>query len=241
MDDAGEQGDDRIREPAGRERREWREDREVSTKPGDGTLSRAEATRDATTRQWDVITPGATRIGRAENPEDDPGERIRRLHDEQHPAMQGHAERMHRLDKARITQALCNALDLTPWERDRVLGIVTGIDLTAFGSQRAIPKVALVVIRHVVDAERRRFLGLDDEERLAALSPDEMASLYDLFSSITDESHFQRLLEVYDLDTTAVNRLERVLDAQLDEQDLHGAVLGRSPYRDPNLTSVLGD
>ncbi|MFB6202570.1 MAG: DNA-directed RNA polymerase subunit epsilon [Halorhabdus sp.] len=238
MDSEGT-GAGRSREPADRERREWRTERDLSTKPGDGTLSRAEAKRDATIRQWDVVTPSATTIGRPDRPDDDLKESLRRLHDEQHPAMTGHAERMHRLDKARITHALCSYLELTPWERDRVLGIMTEIDLTAFGSQRAIPKVALVAIRHVVDAERRRQLGLDDPEQIAALSPDEMASLYEMFASIADETAYQTLLDVHGLDTTAVNRLERVLKTQIDEHGLDDAVFGRSPYRDPNLESVV--
>ena len=107
-------------EPAGR--------RDVSTRAGDGALSRVDAVKDERIRRWDV------------------DENLRRLHDEQHPAMAGHSARMHRLEKARITHALCSTLGLTPWERDRALGIMVDLDLTAFGSQRAIPNVALVVI-----------------------------------------------------------------------------------------------
>lgn len=228
MNGEGADSGGRMAEPAERERREWRRERDVSAQPGDGALSRAEARRDELIRQWDMVTPSATTIGRPDRPGDDLDDSLRRLHDEQHPAMAGHAERMHRLDKARISHALCNALDLTPWERDRVLGIVTEIDLTAFGSQRAIPKVALVVIQHVVDSERQRALGLDDPERLADLTPDEMASLYDHFESITDDDRYRRLLDTYDLDMTSVNRLDRVLDEQLDESGLRDAVFGRS-------------
>lgn len=45
------------------------------------------------------------------------------------------------------------------------------LDLTSFGSQRAIPKFALVVIRHVVDREREHHLGLHDDEWIAEQSP----------------------------------------------------------------------
>ena len=225
---------DRDRHPyAGGRAEEW-----LSTEPGSGSLDRSEARRDSVTRRWDVVTPSATRIGRPEGPDGDVSENLRRLHDEQHPAMQGHSERMHELDKARITQALCNHLDLTPWERDRALGIVTEIDLTAFGSQRAIPKVALVVIQHVVDAERRGRLGLDDQDWLRTQPPERFEDLYDRFESIKDEQRFRRLLGRYDLTTTNVNRLHHVLTNQLEESDLDGAVFGRSPYRDPNLPVV---
>ena len=215
-----------------------RRDREVSTRPGDGSLPRIEAVKDERVRRWDVVTPSATLIGRAQGPEEDVGDTIRRLHDEAHPAMEGHGARMHRLDKARITHALCSALDLTPWERDRALGIVTELDLTAFGSQRAIEKVALVVLAHVVDDERRRQLGLHDEEWLSGHSPDTFERLYERYQSLTDDPRYQRLLAEFDLDTTSVNRLRRVLREQLDEQDLHGAAFGRAPNRDPNLPAI---
>ncbi|MFB6298812.1 MAG: DNA-directed RNA polymerase subunit epsilon [Halobacteriales archaeon] len=206
-----------------------------SALPGDGALERREARRDTQIRRWDIVTPSATKIGRPTDPLADVDENLRRLHDEQHPAMAGHSERMHRLDKARITHALCNALDLTPWERDRVLGLMTELDLTAFGSQRGIPKVALVTIQHVVDQERMAKLGLEDTEWLADQPPETLESLYEQFTSIKDEQRYQRLLEEHDLDTTSVNRLNRVLEEEIDELDLDGAVFGRSPYRDPNL------
>lgn len=212
--------------------------RDVSARPGDGALSRLDAVKDERVRRWSVVTPSATIIGRAERPEEEVGENIRRLHDEQHPAMKGHSGRMHRLEKARITHAFCNTLSLTDWERDRALGIMTELDLTAFGSQRAIQKVALVVIRHVVDDERERRLGLHDGEWLRDRSPETMERLYEQLESIKTDSEYQELLATHGLDTTAVNRLSRTLREQLDEQDLHGAVLGRSPHRDPSLPAI---
>ncbi|MFB6172113.1 MAG: DNA-directed RNA polymerase subunit epsilon [Haloarculaceae archaeon] len=213
-------------------------ERPVSRRPGDGTLSRVDAVKDERVRRWDVVTPSATLIGRPERPGADVRDSLRRLHDEQHPAMQGHAERMHRLDKARITHAICSELGLTPWERDRALGIMVDLDLTAFGSQRAIPTVALVVVQHVVDEERRRELGLHDAEWIQSLPPERMEDLYERFESIKDDPRYRDLLAEQGLDVTSVNRLNRTLRDQLDEQDLAGAVLGRSPYRDPSLPPV---
>lgn len=210
-------------------------EREVSTAAGHGTLSRAQAQRDMSVRRWNVVTPAATQIGRPTAGERDLSETVRRLHEERHPAMAGHSARAHRLDKLRVTQALCNRLDLPPWQRDRVLGIVDDLEFTAFGSQRSIPKVALVVIRHVVDVERRRYLGLEDPEYVAQQSPDDLERLYDTFQSIKDEPQFEDLLGRYDLDKTSLNRLRQVLKDQLAEQDLEGRVFGHNPYRDPNL------
>lgn len=214
------------------------EKRFVSARPGDGSLSRLDAVKDERIRQWDVVTPSATLIGRADRPDHDVGETIRRLHDEQHPAMQGHGSRMHRLEKARITHALCNALDRTPWERDRCLGIMVDLDLTVFGSQRAIEKVALVVIQHVVDDEHKRRLGLHDRTWLAERTPMELESLHDRFDSLKQDDRFRAFLDRHGLDVTSLNRLNRVLRDQLDEQDLDGAVLGRSPYRDPSMPAI---
>ncbi|WP_435359896.1 DNA-directed RNA polymerase subunit epsilon [Haloarchaeobius sp. DFWS5] len=210
----------------------------LNAEPGDGSLSRVDAVKDEVTRRWDVITPSATMIGRATDPSSDLRDSLRRLHDEQHPAMAGHSARMHQLDKLRIAHALCSTLDVTRWERDCVLGIVNEVDFTKFGSQRALETVSLVVLRYVVDRERRERLGLDDTEWVASLSESELEELFEQFSSLKDDETFQKLLAVNDLTKTNVNRLTRVLKAQLTDMDVEGAVLGRDPFRDPNLPAV---
>lgn len=212
--------------------------RRVSRRSGDSTVSRADLQRDETTRRWGLVTPSATRIGRAESPDGDLSDSIRRLHEERHPAMEGYSRRAHRLEKLRLTHALCGSLGLTPWQRDRAIGTMIKLDLTAFGSQRAIPKVALVVIRHVVDREREHHLGLHDEEWIADQPPERLADLYEQFHSITDDEQFTTLCEQHDLNVTNLNRLRRTLTDQLDEQDLHEAVYGRNPYRDPSLPEL---
>jgi hypothetical protein len=215
------------------------DDRWLETRPGAGALSRAEARRDNAVRQWGVVSPSATVIGRAESTDADLSESVRRLHDERHTATKGHSKRAHYLDRLRTTQALCNALDVTPWQRDLALGIMGEIDLTEFGSQRAIPKVALVVLRHVVDVDRRQYFGLDDLDA-ATLSQDRMESLFEEYKAhdVTEDPAFQRLAERHDLDLTNLNRLRRVLKEQLDGDV--GRAFGRNPHRDPNLPS-FGD
>lgn len=207
----------------------------IDYRAGAGSLSRAEARRDGLVRRWDVVTPSATLIGRAESPEADLSENVRRLHDEQHTATKGHSTRTHYLDRLRTTHALCNALDVTPWQRDLALGVMQELDLTAFGSQRGIPKVALVAIRHVVDVERRRYLGLDDLDP-TALSEERLERLFEQYraNDITDEDTFRRLAARHGLDTTSLNRLRRVLKEQLDE-GVGANAYGRNPFRDPNL------
>ncbi len=209
------------------------DERRFETRPGSGSLSRADVQRDSTVRRWGVVTPSATIIGRADSPENDLSDTVRRLHDEQHGATPGYSERAHHLDRLRTTQALCNACDLTPWQRDLALGVMDEIDLTEFGSQRAIPKVALVVIRHVVDVDRKQYFGLDDID-VQQLSADRMDELFGQYRAhdITNEPAFRELTARYGLDTTSLNRLRRVLKAQLDDEL---PAYGRTPYRDPNL------
>lgn len=207
----------------------------VSTRPGDGAVTRADLQRDTTVGRWGQVTPAATQIGRASSPTADVSENVRRLHAERHPATHGHSARTHRLEKIRITHALANHLDLTPWQRDRAIGVMADLDLTPFGSQRAVEKVALVTVRHVVDDERERYLGLHDQEWLSTLSPERMTELYEDFTSITDDPAFERLADDVGLDITHLNRLRRILREQLAEQGLKDAVFGHNPYRDPNL------
>ncbi|CQH47711.1 DNA-directed RNA polymerase epsilon subunit [Halobacterium hubeiense] len=215
---------------------ETREERRVEHRPGSGALSRAEAQRDTTVRKWGVVSPSATVIGRAESPDADLSESVRRLHEERHTATEGHSRRTHYLDRLRTTQALCNAVDVTPWQRDVALGVMGEIDLTEFGSQRAIEKVALVVIRHVVDVDRRRYFGIDDLDP-ADLSQERMNDLYERYRShdVTDEPAFAALAERHGLDKTSLNRLRRVLKEQLDDGL---PAFGRNPNRDPHLPDV---
>ncbi|WP_227355324.1 DNA-directed RNA polymerase subunit epsilon [Haladaptatus salinisoli] len=212
--------------------------RALSRLPGDGAVRRADLQRDESVRRWGPVTPSATLIGRAESPESDVSESLRRLHEERHSAMAGHSSRMHHLDKLRVSHALCNDLALTPWQRDCVIGIMAELDLTAFGSQRAIPKVALVVIRHVVDREREHYLGLHDRDWIGRLPPERLDDLYDQFDSLTDDERFGELAEKHGLDVTSLNRLRRVLKEQLEEREIEFAVHGRNPHRDPNLPSL---
>lgn len=213
------------------------EERVLDARPGAGALTRAETTRDSTVRRWGVVTPAATVIGRPDSPDGDLPESVRRLHDEQHAATTGYSARAHHLDRLRTTQALCNAIGLTPWQRDRVLGIMSEIDLADYGQRGGIETVALVVIRHVVDVERRRYLGLEDLDP-SGLSEDRLEALYEEYREhdVLDEPRFAELADAYDLDRTSLDRLRRTLRDQLDEGPER--VFGRNPHRDPHLPSA---
>lgn len=190
---------------------------------------------DSRPRRWDVVNPSATRIGDIGDPEADIDGRLRALHAERHAAMQGNTERQQQLDVARITQALCNSLDLTAWERDRVLGVVCELDATTFGRERTVPSVVLVVARRVVDTKRRTWLGLEDDGWLDDQPPKRLTALSERLHELTDSERYERLLESSALTVERAETLEARLDEELDEETLSEAVFGRSSVRDPAL------
>ena len=113
------------------------------------------------------------------------------------------------------------------------------LDLTAFGSQRAIPKVALVVIRHVVDREREHYLGLHDDEWSADQPPERPGtSTTSFIRSPTTTTSSQRSARNTISTSPISTRLHWTLAEQLDEQGLHDAVCGQNLSRDPNLSEL---
>lgn len=195
---------------------------------------------DTAPRRRDIVNPSATRIGHgseanafsgADDPEtDDCRVRLRRLHEELDARMQD-SERRERLDVARITQAVCNTLDVTPWERDRVLGVVCALDETVFEDSHTVSRVALVVAQRVVDAERRAWLGLDECQG----PPERLERLQGRLTRIADCEGYDQLRADCALTPSVRDQLAERLDDELDEATVREAAFGRSPYRDPAL------
>jgi hypothetical protein len=189
---------------------------------------------DSNPRHRDVVNPASTRIGHVEDDDSDLSERLRRLHAERDSRMQGNEDRRDRLDALRLTQAVCNSLDLTVWERDRVLGVVRSLDDTEFATRHDVERVALAVASRVVDAERRAWAGIDDEHDQP---PERIAELREDLCLLTDSEQFQQLREETGLSPDAVEELEDAVEQELDEHDTLAA-FGRSPYRDDALSPV---
>jgi hypothetical protein len=189
---------------------------------------------DSKPRHRDVVNPASTRIGHVEDDDSDLSERLRRLHAERDSRMQGNEDRRDRLDALRLTQAVCNSLDLTVWERDRVLGVVRSLDDTEFATRHDVERVALAVASRVVDAERRAWAGIDDEHDQP---PERIAELREDLCLLTDSEQFQQLREETGLSPDAVEELEDAVEQELDEHDTLAA-FGRSPYRDDALSPV---
>jgi len=78
------------------------------------------------------------------------------LHQEgRHPSDGNQSTRLAKLDKKRITQAYCSSLEVPPHLQAEAVRAMLLLDLTAFGNQKRIEAIALLVIELVVDYERR--------------------------------------------------------------------------------------
>jgi len=93
-------------------------------------------------------------------------------------------------------------------------------------------------LKQVVDDERQRRLDLQDRAWLNEQPPETPERPFDRFDSLSERPVFEALATAVGLDTTGINRPERVLRDRLDERGLDGAVLGRSPHRDPALPAI---
>jgi hypothetical protein len=185
---------------------------------------------DSKPRHRDVVNPASTRIGHVEDEDSDLSERLRRLHAERDSRLQGNEDRRDRLDALRLTQAVCNSLDLTVWERDRVLGVVQRLDDTEFATSHDVERVALAVASRVVDAERRAWAGIDDQP------PERIADLTEDLCLLSDSEQFQQLREETGLSSDEIDQLETAIERELDEHDALAA-FGRSPYHDDALAA----
>jgi len=241
-----QQADQRHAEPADEQHTDPAEQREQQHSGVEAAASRVEEwltysshsyertpeVLDSKPRHRDVVNPASTRIGQVQDDDSDLSERLRRLHAERDSRMQGNEERRDRLDALRLTQAVCNSLDLTVWERDRVLGVVRSLDDTEFATRHDVERVALAVASRVVDAERRAWAGIDEEHDRP---PERIAELREDLCLLSDSEQFQQLREETGLSPDAVEKLEDAIEQELDEHDTLAA-FGRSPYRDDALS-----
>lgn len=120
---------------------------------GEGALSEEELYIDKNAEKETFESPSATSIGKASE-RNDLGERLQRINDERDEDANGHSERMHRLDRRRIMEAICSSLPVSPAEADLAMNLFEPLDLDQFGNQKAVEKVALATLRCVVDQRR---------------------------------------------------------------------------------------
>lgn len=101
------------------------------------------------------------------------GPRYSRLHARNEGRLdQDHSQRLSEMDKRRITQCICDDLGISDQQRDLSVRYMDALDLDQFGNQKKIEKVALAVIRHVVDSERMEQIRKDPKKK-----PDDLIRL----------------------------------------------------------------
>jgi len=204
------------------EERALRDEMFLSRLPGDGALSVQECFHDRHAPTTGYESDAATMVG-TPSERDARAARLQRINEGRHRSDGRHSLRESRRDKTRIAQALCNALDLTRLQRDRVLGYMRALDLDRFGQQKAIARVALAVIRYVVDAQR------------FAANPADPAR-------IAEEERFRSLLAEQDMDKGDLMRVSQVFKEWLRETDATPRNRGVGfPGRDPNLPDASDD
>jgi hypothetical protein len=78
------------------------------------------------------------------------------LHQEgRHPSDGTQSRRLAALDKKRITQSLCSSLEIPRYQQAEAVRAMLELDLTAFGNQKRIERVALAVIEVIMEYELR--------------------------------------------------------------------------------------
>jgi hypothetical protein len=126
-----------------------------------------------------------------------PADRLSKLNEGRHPSDGTLGARLARLDKKRITQAYCSRLAVTSFQRDEAVRAMLLLNLDAFGQNKRIEKVALTVIRIVVNYNRFSHLQKINAQR------------------ISESDAFNELAEPIDLDKRTMRRLSKSIKDQL--------------------------
>lgn len=134
-----------------------------------------------------------------------PADRLAELNEGRHPSDGTLSARLARLDKKRITLAYTSALGLTPYQRDEAVRAMLLLNLDNFGRSKKIEKVALTVIRIVVNYNRLVQIHGINSSRLSK------------FTRISETENFQDLAAEVELDTRTMTRLERNIKDQLSK------------------------
>lgn len=126
-----------------------------------------------------------------------PADRLSLFNEGRHNSDGTLGARLARLDKKRITQAYCSVLDVSPFQRDEAVRAMLLLNLDNFGQQKRIEKVALTVIRIVVNYNRFSHLKKPEAER------------------ISETEVFKQLADEVGLDKRTMTRLSKRIKEEL--------------------------
>jgi len=145
---------------------------------------------DAYTVGYD--STGDTRVGVGAGSTNSRLERLIRHNEGRHQSDGNHSSREAERDKKRITQSFCSSLDVTPLQQQEAVSVMGQLNLNRFGRQKRLEKVAIGVIRFVVDRDRHRYFYNGRDPSSIDLSKVDEADFPDPFG---EEEGFQKLCE----------------------------------------------
>lgn len=154
---------------------------------GEGALSEEELFIDKHAEEEVYETLDATSFGPYEDGELDQQEQRLNMRNEGRDE-DDFSQRMHEVDRRRIIDALCSSLPVSWPEKEAVKSHFEVLNLDQFGNQKAVEKVGLATIRHVVD-QRRLDHGADWDDLLR--NSDEYEDVKE--TVLDDESGFMNL------------------------------------------------
>lgn len=161
---------------------------------------------DAYTTGYDPY--GFTRVGIGSTGGDI--ERLVRHNEGRHRSDGSHSAREAARDKKRITQSFCSNLEVTPFQQREALSVIGKLNLDRFGQQKRLEKVALAVIKVVVEWDRFDRLK---HTNLADLSDD------DIPQRVLEEEGFCKLLETYDVSRKDLYSVSQLVKRELKNQN----------------------
>jgi len=137
-------------------------------------------------------------------------ERLVRHNEGRHRTDGNHSAREAARDKKRITQSFCSYLEVTPYQKREVLNAIGKLNLDRFGQQKRLEKVALAVIKVIVERDRfHRLKELDlsklDNEKL----PDRM----------TEDTNYCKLLDTYEVSRKDLYSVSQLVKRELQKCD----------------------
>lgn len=150
---------------------------------------------------------GSTRVGVGAA---DRGTRLRRLirqNEGRHRSDGRHSTREAARDKKRVTQSFCSVLGVTAHQQREAVSLMGQLNLDRFGQQKRLEKIALGVIRIVVDLDRRRIFFDGRDPSSIDLCEVDLSSYP---SSLGDDKRYRLLCAhhgISDADRFSVTRL----------------------------------
>jgi hypothetical protein len=135
-------------------------------------------------------------------------ERLVRHNEGRHRTDGNHSTREAARDKKRITQSFCSYLEVTPYQQREALSAMGKLNLDRFGQQKRLEKVALAVIKVIVEWDR--FHRLKDMD-LSNLDDDRMPD------RMTDDSNYCGLLETYEVSRKDLYSVSQIVKRELQK------------------------